>query len=456
MLICRSCGSSLPDTASFCGICGVTVTPIYPAIPVTLRQSDTPTDPALPVIPSVSLLERSMSRAKPPPVLNGIRIFISYAQRDQNLLDRLEDHLSDLKYRGLITTWTAQEINAGEEVIQQIDIHLNTAHIILLLISASFLASEYCYSREMKLAVRRHRLGDADVIPVLLRPVVFTGAPFAVLKPLPTNGKPVVNWRNRDSAFVDIAMGIERVVQKHLAPSVLPPQAQPPMARSEGLPRAYGPPLSRRRRTSPILVGLGILFIAGLAVLLTKYPVFALFLGVVVGSLVLLAGILLALRTLVKSVQSRATQKRREEEIRLLTDLFLRELEETERQEQRAYYEKALTAYERALRQNNTDATAYRGKGNALVGLERFDEALVAFTQAVALMPLPLTYVHMGDVLATLRRYDEAVASYRQALTLDASYASAYTGMSEAFLQLGRAQEAEQAYEQAKQLDGDN
>src|SRR5439155_18500146 len=63
----------------------------------------------------------------------------------------------------------------------------------------------------------RHERGDAHVIPVLLRPVLFTDTPFAKLQPLPTNRKPVVNWRNRDSAFVDIAVGIERVVQERLA-----------------------------------------------------------------------------------------------------------------------------------------------------------------------------------------------------------------------------------------------
>ena len=102
----------------------------------------------------------------------------------------------------------------------------------------------------------------------------------------------------------------------------------------------------------------------------------------------------------------------------------------------------ALAAHEGALRQNNTDATAYRGKGNTLVGLGRYHEALTAFEQAVVLTPLPTAYVSMGNVLATLGRRDEAVAAYEQALALDASYASAYAGMSVALLQLGRTQES--------------
>ena len=116
------------------------------------------------------------------------------------------------------------------------------------------------------------------------------------------------------------------------------------------------------------------------------------------------------------------------------------------------YYLHALSAYEQALQENSADADATRGKGNALVGLGRYDEALAAFEQAVALAPQAATYTSMGNVLAALWRYDEAVAAYQQALRLDGMYAPAYAGMSEALWCLGRTQEAEQASAQAKQL----
>src|SRR5436305_5251336 len=96
----------------------------------------------------------------------GAFVFFSYAHRDKVLRDKLEEHLSNLKYRGLITTWHDREISAGEEGAQQIDIYLNQAHIILLLISASFMASEYCYSIEMRRALERHERQEADVIPI--------------------------------------------------------------------------------------------------------------------------------------------------------------------------------------------------------------------------------------------------------------------------------------------------
>src|SRR6266702_8943890 len=66
----------------------------------------------------------------------GAFVFFSYAHRNKGFRDRLEEHLSNLKYRGLITTWYDREISAGEEWAQQIDLSLNKAHVILLLISA--------------------------------------------------------------------------------------------------------------------------------------------------------------------------------------------------------------------------------------------------------------------------------------------------------------------------------
>src|SRR6266487_5505898 len=79
-----------------------------------------------PVVPPAPALEPGQ----------GSFVFFSYAHRDKWLRDRLEAHLSNLKYRGLITTWYDREIGAGEEWARQIDIYLNKAHIILLLISA--------------------------------------------------------------------------------------------------------------------------------------------------------------------------------------------------------------------------------------------------------------------------------------------------------------------------------
>ena len=145
----------------------------------------------------------------------SIEVFYSYAHEDEELVKELRKHLSLLKRQGVIREWYDREITAGTEWKGQIDQHLNSSGVILLLISADFLASDYCYDVEMKRALERHDQREARVIPVLLRKVDgWQGAPFGKIQSLPTDGKPVTSWNDRDEAFADVARGIRRAVSE--------------------------------------------------------------------------------------------------------------------------------------------------------------------------------------------------------------------------------------------------
>jgi tetratricopeptide (TPR) repeat protein len=154
----------------------------------------------------------------------AIEVFYSYAHEDKKLRNKLEKHLSLLKRQGLITDWHDRKIIAGVEWANEINTYLNTAHIILLLISPDFLSSDYCDSVEMKRAMERHDLKEARVIPIILRPVHWQSAPFSKLQILPTDGKAVTLWSNRDKAFLNITEGIEIVVKEFTQNSEVNPQ----------------------------------------------------------------------------------------------------------------------------------------------------------------------------------------------------------------------------------------
>ena len=143
---------------------------------------------------------------------DAIEVFFSYSHRDEGLRKRLEDHLSILRRQGVISGWHDRMIGAGQEWKGEIDRRLESARIILLLISPSFLASDYCYDVEMKRAVERHDRGEATVIPVILRPCDWHGAPFGKLQGLPKDAKPVISWRDRDEAFKNVAEGIRAAI----------------------------------------------------------------------------------------------------------------------------------------------------------------------------------------------------------------------------------------------------
>lgn len=143
----------------------------------------------------------------------AVEVFFSYAHEDETLRDKLANHLKLLQRQGLINAWYDRDISAGEEWKKEIEQQLNSAQIILLLISDDFLASDFCWSVELERAMERHEAGEARVIPVILREVDWHGAPFGKLQALPKNAEPVMNWANIDQAFTDVARGIRKVVE---------------------------------------------------------------------------------------------------------------------------------------------------------------------------------------------------------------------------------------------------
>jgi hypothetical protein len=162
----------------------------------------------------------------------AVNIFFCYAHEDETLLKKLKAHLRPLQRQGLITVWYDRDISAGTEWEQQIKEQLNSAQIILLLVSPDFMDSDYCYGIEMQRALQRHQRGEARVIPIILRPVYWQGEPLGKLQALPTDGKPVMSalWHSVDEAFFDVTQGIRTVVtqlgQKPVSPSeVLPSPA---------------------------------------------------------------------------------------------------------------------------------------------------------------------------------------------------------------------------------------
>ena len=143
-----------------------------------------------------------------------VEVFFSYSHKDEALRDKLATHLRILERQHVIAGWHDRRITGGNEWAGQINEHLNSAQIILLLISSDFISSDYCYDIEMTRAMERHAAGEARVIPVILRPVDWKDAPFAKLQALPKDARPVTKWSNQDEAFTNITEGIRAVVKE--------------------------------------------------------------------------------------------------------------------------------------------------------------------------------------------------------------------------------------------------
>jgi internalin A len=144
----------------------------------------------------------------------ALRLFFSYSHKDEVLRDELETHLKLMQREKLISAWNDRRIFPGEEWDRKIDENLEKADIILLLVSADFIASDYCFDIEMNRAMERNKNKETVVIPVILRDYEWHSAPFGKLQALPRDGKPVTLWSDRDTAWSNVAQGIRNIAEK--------------------------------------------------------------------------------------------------------------------------------------------------------------------------------------------------------------------------------------------------
>lgn len=350
----------------------------------------------------------------------AISIFYSYAHEDAELRDKLDKHLAAMQRNNLIVGWHDRDIQAGIEWEQEINEHLDGAQIILLLISSDFIASEYCYSIEMKRAMERHERGEARVIPIILRSVDTEGMPFSKLEMLPTDRKPVTDWPNYDSAFVNIAQGIRKIVEKFpaktkeqwLAESLTHHRAGHYEQALKAFDQAMliDPDYARAYRSK----------------------------GDVLYDLKRYEEALVVYEQALRLDPNHARIHGNRGDI-------LRHLRR---------YEEALAAYEQAISLEPNLARNYNDKGNVLFYLKRYEEALAAYEAAIRLDPgFASAYNNMGNALSRLKRYFEANIAYEEAIRLNPHYAIPYNNKGRALYHLGRYHEALEAFDRAVGFD---
>lgn len=247
--------------------------------------------------------------------IQPLKLFYCYAHEDKSLRDTLKMHLSGLEQQGFISSWDHHVTDAGTDQEQEIKESLNTARIILLLISPDFMTSEWCQSVEIEKALKRHETGEIRIVPVLLRQVEWQHAPFGHLQGLPSEGPPITSRTDIDEAFYNVAKDFRNLFKERL--------------------------LYKKQQEGDAL----------------------------------------------------AMQKQ---------------------------YNKALTAYEQALRLDPGNISLYIFKGEVLHWLKLFDEELATYNEAIRLAheKSVVPYLCKGELLCDLQQYDEALKVFSQATHL--------------------------------------
>jgi tetratricopeptide (TPR) repeat protein len=322
-----------------------------------------------------------------------VRIFCSYAHEDDQLRAELVNHLSPLRLEGRIDLWHDRRIDPGTEWGSAIDDNLESADLILLLLSSAFVSSAYCTGKEMRRALERGRSGQAQVVPIVLRPVDWQKLEIASFQALPTDGKPITKWDNQDEGLENVAVGIRTAVDR--ISGVRPPPAV-------GLPAP--PPAQRRRwRLRRVLAGAA---------------------AVLVGATLLWCAAL-------------ARQQVREGE----TWLNIRRPEEAE------------AAFARALRFNPLSSNARFGRDKAQIWSKQ-EQDVVSFERAAKSLYQsrphdPHVNLWLGNIAYARQKTDDAIKYYQEACRLSSGLAEAWWALGVVYQEGGQDDQALAMYRKA-------
>jgi hypothetical protein len=147
----------------------------------------------------------------------AVDVLVSYAHKDQDLCDQIREHLSGLRRAKIINDWYDRQIDAGGDWAAGIDERLQRARVVLLLVSSSFLSSDYCQEVEVHRAMERHRAGEAIVVPIVLRDCDWTDTPFGHLNKLPRQHRAITLAPDRDEALAEITRELKGIIQRRWA-----------------------------------------------------------------------------------------------------------------------------------------------------------------------------------------------------------------------------------------------
>jgi hypothetical protein len=145
-----------------------------------------------------------------------LSLFLSYAHADAQIADTLRKHLAPLRHEGIIHDWQDRDIRPGENWDGEISTQLESADIVVALISADFVASDYAYGRELQRALELHHLRDLVLVPVIARDCLWQNLPIGALQALPDGARPITSWPDQDAAFATVVRGIESAARSRL------------------------------------------------------------------------------------------------------------------------------------------------------------------------------------------------------------------------------------------------
>lgn len=143
---------------------------------------------------------------------NPVKIFIAYAAADSSYLDNFKKHFSPQERSAKVSIWYDGEVTGGEDLEAARKGALESAQIVLLLLSSDALASDDFYDEAIQAALQRHHAKTTRVVPIIMRPCNWTQhSGLSKLKPLPADGSAISMAANVDDAYTKVSNEVLKI-----------------------------------------------------------------------------------------------------------------------------------------------------------------------------------------------------------------------------------------------------
>jgi len=146
--------------------------------------------------------------------LHQASLFYSYCHKDEKYRERMEIALDLLKEEGFLSDWSDRNIIAGKPFMPEIEKEQDNADLVAFLVSPDFLASRACKD-EWRRAKKKSVEEGQKLVPIILRPCLWKNFDnMSNYLALPKDGRPVSEWEDEDSAWLDVTEQIMSVLEE--------------------------------------------------------------------------------------------------------------------------------------------------------------------------------------------------------------------------------------------------
>jgi TIR domain len=142
------------------------------------------------------------------------KVFIIYAKQDMESMHEVRKFLAPLVRGGIISLWDDSQIESGSDWSEAIIRQLRSSDIVLILVSADALDSDFFWDKEFRSTQEKHEKGEVRIIPIILKHCNWEDTPIAKFYVLPRDEQPISRFSDPSEAYLEIALTVRELAQK--------------------------------------------------------------------------------------------------------------------------------------------------------------------------------------------------------------------------------------------------